>query len=146
MSNRNAPPYSFSLISDLFEPNLTNKLLEYFFLLVPQLQLERSQIFPRSSNTPPACTEEGKLATSRAAATPPLSEAAHLCFDVADLLQTGENCCISTLRFPPEAMNYADNWLLTTDTSLKGSGPLWELTLQGEASMYSPSWKWALGV
>jgi len=38
-------------------------------------------------------------------------------------------------------MNYADNWLLTTDTSLKGSSPLWELSLQGEASMYSPGWK-----
>lgn len=113
----------------------------FFFFLVPQLQLEWSQIFPRSSNTSPACTEEGKLATSRAAATPPLSEAAHLCFDVTDLLQTGVNCCFSTLRFPPEAMNYADNWLLTTDTSLKGSSPLWELSLQGEASMYSPGWK-----
>lgn len=31
MSNRNVPPYSFSLISNLFEPNLTSKLLEHFF-------------------------------------------------------------------------------------------------------------------
>lgn len=31
MSNRNAPLYSFSLICNPFEPNLTNKLLEHIF-------------------------------------------------------------------------------------------------------------------
>lgn len=53
-----------------------------------------------------------------------------------------EKTAASQLRFPPEAMNYPDNWLLTTDTSPKGSVLLWEPTLQWEAWMYIPGWKW----
>lgn len=34
MSNRNAPLYSFSLICNPFEPNLTNKLLEHIFFFL----------------------------------------------------------------------------------------------------------------
>lgn len=89
-----------------------------------------------------AFTEKGELATSRAAAAPPRSEAAaRPGFDVADLPRTGEGCCFSA-RLSPEAMNYPDNWLLTADTSPKGSVLLWEPALQGAAWMDSPRWKW----
>lgn len=52
-----------------------------------------------------------------------------------------EKTIASQLRFPPEVMNYPDNWLLTTNLP-KGLRPTVGTTLQWEASMYIPGWKW----
>lgn len=115
--NWNAPPYSFPLISSPFEPNLTIKLPWMgALLLCPSAPAWMIPDFPQIFKHVPchslACIEEGKLATSRAATTPPRSEAAHLCFDVADLLGTGEYCCFST-QISPRGNELS--WQLATD-------------------------------
>lgn len=100
------------------------------------------QIFKRIPCHSLACTEKEELATSRALATPPCSEAAaRLRFDVADLLWTGEDYCFSTQISP---WGNELSWQLTTDNRHlpKGLRPTVGTTLQWEASMYIPGWKW----
>lgn len=118
MWSSNAPLYSFPLISNPFEQNLTIKPHRVGALLfcssAPAWMIpDFPQFFKHIPCHSLACTEKGELATSRAPATPPRSEAAaHLRFDVADLLWTGEDCCFSTQISP---WGNELSWQLTTD-------------------------------
>lgn len=118
MRSSNAPLYSFPLISNPFEQILTIKPHWVGTLLfcssAPAWMIpDFPQIFKHIPCHSLPGTETLRLATSRAPATPPCSEAAaHLRFDVADLLWTGEDCCFST-QISPRGNELS--WQLTTD-------------------------------